>query len=146
MQCVDTLSTSSNSGVFTESRDLQHLQTAVSFLTTSVGRDAIIKTLSQGNFILPLLNSVWPPESESEPDEDQQQQQQRLSSELEVRRGYAIEIVDFFLRSNDSVEFLRKVYILHIYTMQLSEINNGNISKCLNLAWSENPAVYEYIE
>lgn len=105
MQCVDVLSKSNTNGHSAspeDAADLQHLQTTMSFLNTSVGREAILTTFAQGNFILPLLDCAWPESSKD---------QISNITELEntVRHGYAIEILDFFLRNSDSVEFLKRV-------------------------------------
>jgi hypothetical protein len=111
MQCIDNLLNRSNA---TENEDFQHLQTAVSFLSTSVGREALLKTLSQGNFIHPLLNCVWPDNNKSsDPVEEQNLRLSNLS--CTVRRGYAVEILDFFIRGCDCVEFLKKVKQFVLY-------------------------------
>jgi hypothetical protein len=102
MRCVDVLS---NVPVIKEEmeeddyEDLRHLQTALSFLSTSVGREALVTTLSKGKFIVPFLKCV-----KSEGGE-------MSALEKTARKGYAVEVLDFVVRASDSVDFIEKVIV-----------------------------------
>jgi len=104
MKCVDVLSSPFFKTDLEEERDedIRSLQTVVSFLSSSIGRDALTNTLSKGDFILPFLKCIKSPDADG-----------RFSIltrlEKSARKGYAVEVLDFVIRTCESMEFLEKV-------------------------------------
>jgi hypothetical protein len=104
MRCVDLLSRKilTTSSEEEKDQDVQALQTIFTFLSTSVGQDALTATLSQGNFIVPFMKSIQP--SSNDPHFGTLTQ-----LEITARRGYAVEILEHVVRSCGSVHFLETV-------------------------------------